>query len=650
MTLPKSNNKKEYDLISVSHYFPPRVGGLENMAFTLLKELSRKEIKSITIFGSNDIYEKEEDGFKKISLKPLNIFENTYPIFGFRFFFRTFKTIKNNPNAKIIIHSRHFTSSLITHLICELLSRPYTVIEHNAGRVYMRSKFSTKIINWLDRHVFGYVLSGAHQIIAVSKTGKRWISNNFGIPRDLISVIYNSYDVTNSSFDLEKKENIIVWASKWIEVKNPQLVLKAYIKLAQQHPTWLFMLIGQGSALEHENENLPENIKVIEQFLKQKEFISLLEKSKIYINSSFSEGLAIANLEALSMGNVPVFSDAPSNKEIAKRIETQSLIFKRNNIQDLVNKLEKAISKSEDKRFVKNIMTLSKKYFSKEQMIEQYHRMLLPEHYRNEDIKTISIVIPVYNEEKTISKILKKVITLKFPKRINKEVVIVDDASSDKSLDFVNEITKRKYNNTSFVVLRNKKNSGKSQTVKKGVIASSGDFVVVQDADLEYDPRDLIKFIEIFLSKPHLDVIYGNRFHKKNKFSSPVHSLGNRFVTYMSNFFTRPKGFAPNDMETCYKMVRGDLMRAIFRTLESNSNFGLEPEFTAKLAKYRKFNGKRLNFKEIDIYYKPRDISEGKKMRWFKHGFEALLEILYFNTNPFVIAEEYRGRKIKRKF
>jgi hypothetical protein len=91
-------------------------------------------------------------------------------------------------------------------------------------------------------------------------------------------------------------------------------------------------------------------------------------------------------------------------------------------------------------------------------------------------------------------------------------------------------------------------------------------------------------------------------------------------------------------------------MRTLFETLESTSNFGLEPELTAKLARYRKFNGNKLKFKEIDIYYKPRNLSEGKKMKWFKHGFEALLEILYFNTNSFIVKEEYKGKEVKRRF
>ena len=92
--IPPKTAKKEYDLISISHYFPPRIGGLENMAFTLLNELSKKNIKCLAIFGSNQRYEMNEDGFRKISFRPLNIFENTYPIFGLNFFFFVLRILK----------------------------------------------------------------------------------------------------------------------------------------------------------------------------------------------------------------------------------------------------------------------------------------------------------------------------------------------------------------------------------------------------------------------------------------------------------------------------------------------------------------------------------------------------------------------------
>lgn len=648
--IPPKTAKKEYDLISISHYFPPRIGGLENMAFTLLKELSKKNIKCLAIFGSNQRYEMNEDGFRKISFRPLNIFEHTYPIFGLNFFLSVLRILKENPNAKIIIHSRHLTSSLLTHIACALLSRPYTVIEHNAGKIYMSSRFATKFVNWLDRNIFTYVLLAAQDIVAVSDTGKKWIHKNFGIEKERINVIYNSFNIERKDINLGNKKNIVVWASKWIKVKNPQIVLNAYLKISKKYPEWLFMLIGQGSALRYNTDLLPQNIKVVDHMLKQRELFNLLGESKIYINSSFSEGLAISNLEAIALGNIPVLSNAPSNIEIAESIGSKEFIFRRNNVNDLVRTLEKAISKTKDQGFIKNIMKSNGEIFSKEEMIEKYYKMLLPKQYNRKNLKKLSIVIPVYNEERTVLKLLQKVVSVKLPKNIEKEIVIVNDSSKDKSRELIMDFLKEEYKDCKFVFLENDKNSGKSQTVKKGILASTGDLVVTQDADLEYNPNDLKKFVELFLQNPELDVIYGNRFNRKNSFNNSIHNLGNKFLTYTSNIFTKSKGFAPKDMETCYKMIRGDLARALFKDLESVSNFGLEPEITAKLSRYREFSGERLQFKQIDISYNPRTIFEGKKMRWIKNGFEALLEILYFNTNSFVIDEEYEGEKIARRF
>jgi glycosyltransferase involved in cell wall biosynthesis len=645
-----NKNKKQYDLISISHYFPPRIGGLENMAFTLLEELSEKDVKCLAIFGSDEKYSIQEDGFKKVSFKPLNIFENTYPIFGMSFFLFVLKTLKENPDAKVVIHSRHLTSSLLTNFACSFLSRPYTVIEHNAGKVYMSSKPATDLVNWLDRNIFTYVLQEAQDIISVSKTGRKWISKNFKISKERVRVIHNSHNLDPKDIDLEKKENIVVWASKWINVKNPQMVLRAYQNIAKKYPNWLFLLIGKGSALDYESVKLPENVRVIEQMLPQNELFKLLKESKIYINSSFSEGLAIANLEAIAYGNIPLLSNAPSNKEVAKIIGSLKYIFKRGNSKDLSKTIERAIKNSEDTEDTKKIIKKSNDFFSKESMVGKYYEMLLPEHFDNENLKTVSIVIPVYNEENTVKKILDMVAKVKFPNDIKKEIIVVNDASKDKSKEYINSVVKKKYKNTEFLVLENKKNLGKSQTVKAGILASTGDLVVTQDADLEYNPNELVLFVKEFLNDPYTAVIYGNRFNSKNSFDGSVHSLGNKFVTYLSNLFTRPKGFAPTDMETCYKMVRGDIMRNLFKTLESTSNFGLEPELTAKLARYRKMNGQRLKFREIDISYIPRTLSQGKKMRWFKHGFEALLEILYFNTNSYIVEEEYRGKRIKRVF
>ena len=274
----------------------------------------------------------------------------------------------------------------------------------------------------------------------------------------------------------------------------------------------------------------------------------------------------------------------------------------------------------------------TKDYFSNKSMVDRYYEYIFHDHLYAENITKLSIVIPVYNEEGTITELLEKVSAVELPKGIRKEIIIVNDSSTDNTAELVTSfIEKANYGDSEYKLLHNSKNFGKSQTVKHGVLHSTGDLVVTQDADLEYKPSDLARFVNTFVSEPYTDLIYGNRFNKENAFINKTHLLGNKFVTTASNVFTFTKGFRVKDMETCYKMGRGDIVRDVFSSLVSTTNFGLEPESTAKFAAYRKLNKKRLNVKQLDIYYKPRTEEQGKKMKWFKHGFEAIQEIIRFN-------------------
>lgn len=406
--------------------------------------------------------------------------------------------------------------------------------------------------------------------------------------------------------------------------------------------------LGEGRSVKYDR-NIPENIQIRKELISQKKLFNILEKSKIYVNSSLSEGLSLGIIEAVSLGNIPVLSDAPSNIEIAGMLESKDLTFRRGSSSDLAKTLRDAIYRTQNNEYIKGLIEKNEESFSIEQMIDTYYKRLLPRHYEISQAKTLSIVMPVYNEESTIQEILQRVSGIKLPNGIQKEIIIVNDSSKDNTEIFIKEFIEKDKNNNTYMLLNNYRNKGKSQSVRKGILVSTGELVVVQDADLEYDPNDLVIFVKEFLSNHNIDAIYGNRFNSKNTFTNSIHRLGNRFITMMSSTLTRPRGFAPKDMETCYKMTRGDISRAIFKTLESKSNFGLEPEVTAKLARYRKPNGKRLNFKQIDISYNARTVSQGKKMNWFKHGLEALLEILYFNSTPFTVEEIYNGKKIKRK-
>ena len=238
----------------------------------------------------------------------------------------------------------------------------------------------------------------------------------------------------------------------------------------------------------------------------------------------------------------------------------------------------------------------------------------------------ISIIIPAYNEEKTIKELLDKAISLNFGEGVEKEVIVINDCSKDNTSEILSTVIGEKY---PIKVINNDVNLGKSRTVVKGILSSTGDYVVIQDADLEYDPNDLKIEYEYMILKG-LDFVYGNRFNGNNKIVYKSFYFGNRLVSLASNVFTFPrlKESIP-DMEVCYKMVKGDIFRDIAKTMTAKTNFGFEPELTAKLARY-KVNGKHLKFEVIPISYFPRTIEQGKKIRWVD-GVKAIIEIIKYN-------------------
>lgn len=232
--------------------------------------------------------------------------------------------------------------------------------------------------------------------------------------------------------------------------------------------------------------------------------------------------------------------------------------------------------------------------------------------------KTISIIIPVYNEEKFIEKTIKSVIksnTLK----LKKEIIIINDGSTDNTFKILNKINK-KYKNLK--IINNNKNQGKGYSVKRDFIASNGDIILIQDADLEYSPNEYPKLIKPFLEN-NADVVYGSRFIGNNPHRILYfwHYLANLFLTTFSNMFTN---LNLTDMETGFKVFKGDLIRKIAPKLKSK-RFGFEPEITAKISKI-----KNLKIYEIGVSYFGRTYQEGKKINWLD-GIKAFLEIIRFN-------------------
>jgi glycosyltransferase involved in cell wall biosynthesis len=230
----------------------------------------------------------------------------------------------------------------------------------------------------------------------------------------------------------------------------------------------------------------------------------------------------------------------------------------------------------------------------------------------------VSIVIPVYNEEATIQELIGLVVRAPLPSGLARELIIVNDCSKDGTAAKLDQLSSL-FPDTEIRVFHKPVNQGKGAALRDGFSHAGGDVVLVQDADLEYDPQDYPKLLQP-IADDKADVVYGSRFigepHRVLYF---WHTLGNKFLTAFSNMFTN---LNLTDMEVCYKVFRKSVLDRI--TIKCN-RFGFEPEVTAKIAKLKP----RLRIYEVGVAYYGRSYEEGKKITW-KDGVKALLTIIRF--------------------
>ncbi|OJJ21212.1 glycosyl transferase [marine bacterium AO1-C] len=234
-------------------------------------------------------------------------------------------------------------------------------------------------------------------------------------------------------------------------------------------------------------------------------------------------------------------------------------------------------------------------------------------------INKLSIIIPAYNEEKTIHLILDKVKDMQLMDNIEKELVIVNDCSKDGTEEAIHNYM-QKNPDLPISYYKHEKNQGKGAALHTGIKNATGEYLIIQDADLEYDPREYNMLLKPVI-EGFADVVYGSRFMGNNPHRILFfwHTIGNKFLTFLSNMFTN---LNLTDMETCYKLFKTDMIQGL-RLKEKR--FGFEPEVTAKVSRI-----KNVRIYEVGISYYGRTYAEGKKINW-KDGFRAIYCILKYN-------------------
>jgi len=233
--------------------------------------------------------------------------------------------------------------------------------------------------------------------------------------------------------------------------------------------------------------------------------------------------------------------------------------------------------------------------------------------------KTLSIIIPAYNEEATIRQVLDKVNEVQLIRGLKKEILVVNDCSKDNTAQVVEEYM-AKFPEQNIHFFTQERNQGKGAALHKGIELATGDYIIIQDADLEVDPHEYNLLLQPMLDG-FADVVYGSRFAggKPRRILYYAHKVVNNFLTWLSNIFTN---LNLTDMETCYKLFRAEIIKKIDL---KEKRFGFEPEVTAKIARYPK-----IRIYEVGISYYARTVEDGKKIGW-KDGVRAVWCILKYN-------------------
>ncbi len=233
--------------------------------------------------------------------------------------------------------------------------------------------------------------------------------------------------------------------------------------------------------------------------------------------------------------------------------------------------------------------------------------------------KILSIIIPAYNESQTIENILENILKVTLPDGIKKEIIVVNDASTDDTGKIIKSFFSQ-HSEIKFQLIDQMINSGKGAAIHRGIEIATGDYIIIQDADTEYDPREYNRLLQPVLDG-FADVVYGSRFMggEPHRILFFWHSLGNKLLTTLSNMFTN---LNLTDMESCYKLFKADILKGLYL---KEKRFGFEPEVTAKVVRIP-----AVRIYEVGISYYGRTYEEGKKINW-RDGFHAIYCVIKYN-------------------
>ena len=341
-----SKDTKEYDYVIFSNLFPPDGGGVERAAEALANFLTEQGKQVLVVCSGEKDSLHEINGVDCKRLWNIKLFGGFYPLVGIRMANFILRLLRRNPDSKLIIYGRHFTESLLASFISVLLSRDYIYIDTGFESNVFRSEILNAFIKIVDKALFSKVMKYADKVVFVSETSKEHAISTNGRWLESSNVILNGFPesiIKQNPF--RKKEKKVIFASRLVNIKNPQMVLEAYQRLSTVYPDWKFYFIGDGdfTISKEIRESLPDNVVCIEQLMPQKEFHALLSESAIYINASFCEGLPLSIIEAAALGCKLVLSDIEHNLEIAKPTKQDIFSFSPYKLDEFVSSLTAAI-------------------------------------------------------------------------------------------------------------------------------------------------------------------------------------------------------------------------------------------------------------------------------------------------------------------